>query len=126
MQKPTYLNSKMYIFLLESLSIKNDSVLNKYSNKKTRNGKIIDILNNPSPYLLQECKIFNSPEILDKVIFDIYDLEFMFNNVSIKDISNKKDKITVKRVIDNENISLLFTDIKKTFKKGCTIDCQEN
>lgn len=126
MQKPIYLNNEIYLVLLESLVIKTDTELKSFSNKESRYENINYILENPSKYLLQECNIFNNPDLLNKVIFDIDDLEYMFDEKSIQQIKEKIDTVTVKRVIDNEYIELKIEDIKKSFDNGCTFDCQSD
>lgn len=126
MQKLPYLNNKIYLILLESLVNMTDEGLSKYSNKNNRIKKIDDILNNPSKFLLEKCKIFKTPEFLNKIIFDIDELEFMFTDISIKNIKENKDIIKVKRVIDNQDTNIQLKDIVKSFKKGCLVDCHED
>ncbi len=124
--KPVELNNHVYLLILESLIYQSDEKLKLISKKNNRKLAINFILQNPSRYLLEVIKIFDKSELLNKVSFDIDDLEFMFDDKSIKDIKGNKEYIEVKRVIDSERLKLKFKDIKDSFKKGCVFDCMSD
>ncbi len=121
--KPIELNNQIYLLILESLVYQSDGKLKSISKKNNRKLAINFILDNPTRYLLEIIKIFDKPELLNKVIFDIEDLEFMFNLKSIQNIKDNDEYIEVDRVMDKKGVKLRFTDIKNSFKKGCVFDC---
>ena len=123
MKKPIYLNNTIYFLLLESLVNNTDLEILNYSKKNNREEGVTYILENPSIYLLNEIKIFDQPDLLKNIIFDINDLEFIFNEKSIIDIKDGKDSIVVRRVIDSNDVTISLSEIKKSFLKSCTIDC---
>lgn len=110
-EKPIYLNTQLFNILVASLG---------------DNPQAEEIVNKPSHYLLHTIKIFETPELLKDIIFDIDDLEFVFTDASIKAIKNNEEKIPVRRVIDRLETEVEMTDIINSFDAGCVIDCKDD